>query len=328
MKAAWYDRNGAADDVLRVGTLDDPAPGPGEVMVRVAASAVNPSDVKSRAGSTRRMGFPRIVPHSDGAGVIEAVGSDVEASRVGEKVWLFSAQWERAFGTAAGLVALPSRQAPRLPAGLDFAEGACLGIPVMTAHRCLLADGPVDGKTVLVTGGAGVVGHYAIQLAKWAGAARVLTTVSSDKKARHALEAGADVAIDYRREDVGRRLREETGGYGIDRVVDVDLGANLATVLPALAPNAVIAAYASMGAPDITISFYAIFRLNPTIRPVLVYTMGSEAEAAAIGDIERWASTGKPRFAIAERFPLEQIAAAHAAVEQGAKLGHVIVDLA
>lgn len=327
MKAAWYDRNGAAAEVLQVGTLDDPAPRPGEVLVRIAASAVNPSDVKSRAGSTRKMAFPRIVPHSDGAGTIVAVGEGIDPGRIGEKVWLFSAQWERPLGTAAGLVALPSWQAPRLPAGLDFAQGACLGIPVMTAHRCLLADGPAAGKTVLVTGGAGVVGHYAIQLARWAGAARVLATVSSEEKARHALTAGADATIDYRREDVARRLREETGGHGIDRVVDVDLGANLAAIAPALAPHATIAAYASMGAPDVTLPFYAMFRLNPTIRPVLVYTMGAEAEGAAIRDIERWVLVGGPRFAIAARFPLERIAEAHATVERGDKLGHVIVDL-
>ena len=181
MRAAWYEKNGGAAEVLRLGEMPDPEPGPGEVRVRVAASGLNPTDVKARAGS-RPMGFPRIIPHQDGAGVIDRVGPGVPASRLGERVWVYIVQWQRPFGTAAEYVCVPAPRAITLPANLTFAEGACLGIPGVTAHRCLFADGPIEGQTVLVTGGAGAVGHYAVQLAKWSGA-RVITTVSSGEKA-------------------------------------------------------------------------------------------------------------------------------------------------
>ena len=170
MYAAWYEMNGAAADVMKLGELPDPEPGPGEVRVRLRASAVNPSDVKGRAGS-RKIMWERIVPNSDSAGVIDRVGPGVDASRVGQRVWTYNAQWERPYGTSAQYVALPATLAVPLEDELSFEQGACLGIPVMTAHRCLFADGPIAGRTVLVTGGAGVVGHYAIQLAKWAGRA-------------------------------------------------------------------------------------------------------------------------------------------------------------
>lgn len=326
MKAAWYEANGAAGDVLVVGSMDVVPPGPGDVRVRVMASGVNPSDVKGRAGTTRKIAWPRVIPQSDGAGIIEAVGTGVPESRIGERVWIFNAQWNRPFGTAAEFCTLPGWMAPPLPPPLDFAAGACLGIPVMTAHRCLFAEGPLNGLNVLVTGGAGVVGHYAIQLARWGGAARVIATVSGPEKAAHAMSAGADDTIDYRREDVAARLQALTGGAGIHRVVDVDLGTNLPQYMSALATGASIAAYASMGEPEPKLPFYALFRLNVAIRPVLIYTVPRPGLDAAIADIARWAGSGKARFAIARRHPLEQIIAAHEEVEAGQKLGHVILE--
>src|SRR5690348_5866957 len=181
MRAAWYERNGAARDVLTVGEMPDPVAGPGEVVVRIHASGVNPSDVKSRQGTRGPMAFPRVIPQSDGAGIIAAVGEGVAASQIGQRVWVYNAQWQRPFGTAAELVALPASMAVPLPEGVGFAEGACLGIPASTAHHAVFADGPVARKTVLVTGAAGGVGHYAIQLARWGGA-RVLATASSEEK--------------------------------------------------------------------------------------------------------------------------------------------------
>ena len=174
MRAAWYEKNGLAAEVMRVGELPDPEPAAGEVRVRLHASAVNPSDVKARGGS-RPIRWPKLIPNSDGAGVIDNVGEGVKR-KVGERVWVFNGQWDRAFGTSAEMIAVPQALAVPLPDHISFEQGACLGIPVMTAHRALFADGPISDKTVLVTGGAGVVGHYAIQLAKWAGA-RVVTTV-------------------------------------------------------------------------------------------------------------------------------------------------------
>jgi NADPH:quinone reductase-like Zn-dependent oxidoreductase len=273
------------------------------------------------------MAFPRVVPHSDGAGTIDAIGEGVIGWSVGERVWVYNAQWRRPSGTAAEQVVLPAAQAVPLSAGTSFVEGACLGIPAMTAHRCLFADGPLRGRSVLVTGGAGAVGFYAIALAKWAGAT-VLTTVSSPQKAAQAREAGADHVIDYKREKVADRVREATGGAGVDRIVEVDLGANLAESLAALAPHGVIAVYASMGEPEPKFPVYPLMIKNATARFVLVYEMPEAAKAAAREDITRFLESGKARHAIAARFPLAETAAAHREVESGAKMGQVVVEIA
>jgi NADPH2:quinone reductase len=323
MFAAWYEKNGPAAEVMKVGELPDSEPGAGEVRVRLYASAVNPSDVKARAGN-RPIRWPKLIPNSDGAGVIDKVGAGVDGRRVGERVWTFNGQWDRAFGTSAQCVALPAALAVPLPAALSWEQGACLGIPVMTAHRCLFADGPVVGKTVLVTGGAGVVAHYAIQLAKWYGAT-VVTTVSSDAKAAHARAAGADFVIDYRREDVVARIRALVGG--VDRVVDVDFGRNLPVTSQVLKTNGVIASYASMGDMEPKFPYRNLFQLNPTIRPVFVYTMSDAAKAQSHEDIARWIAGTKPIFAIAGRYPLREVVAAHLAVERGEKIGHVILTI-
>jgi NADPH2:quinone reductase len=323
MLAAWYEKNGAAAEVMKVGELPDPQPGRGEVRVRLHASAVNPSDVKARAGS-RPIRWPKLIPNSDGAGVVDKVGPGVTSHRVGDRVWTFNGQWDRPFGTSAQMIALPAKLAVPLPEALTWEQGACLGIPVMTAHRCLFADGPIAGKVVLVTGGAGVVAHYAIQLAKWAGA-KVVTTVSSDAKAAHARAAGADIVINYRNESVVERIKAETGG--VDHVVDVDFGKNLPVTAKVLRPNGVIASYASMGDLEPKFPYRDLFALNPTIRPVLVYTMPDAAKAHAHTDIARWLKEAKPVFAIAERYPLRDVVKAHLAVERGEKIGHVILTI-
>ena len=323
MHAAWYEKNGPAADVLKYGELPDPQPGPGEVRVRLHASAVNPSDVKARAGS-RPIRWPKLIPNSDGAGVIDRVGAGVKSHRVSDRVWTFNGQWDRPFGTSAQYITLPAALAVPLPDKLSWEQGACLGIPVMTAHRCLFADGPITGKTVLVTGGAGVVAHYAIQLAKWAGA-KVVTTVSSEIKAAHARAAGADVAINYRTENVVERIRAETGG--VDRVVDVDFGKNLPVTSQVLRADGVIASYASMSDLTPKFPYRELFQLNPTIRPVFVYTMADEAKAQAHADIVRWLAEARPVFAIAERYPLIEVVKAQLAVERGEKIGHVILAI-
>jgi NADPH2:quinone reductase len=323
MQAAWYETNGAAADVLKVGERPDPEPAAHEVRVRLHVSAVNPSDVKARGGS-RKVIPPYVIPGSDGAGVIDAVGPYVDPGRVGERVWIYNAQWGRPFGASAQHVCLPEALAVRLPAPLDFAHGACLGIPCMTAHRCLFADGPVVGLNVLVTGGAGVVGHYAIQLAKWAGA-RVIATVSSPEKAAHARAAGADAVVDYRRGDVVREVRAAVGG--IDRVVEVDLGVNLPDTSELLRPNGVIAAYATTGKPVPELPYATMLWKNPLVRQVFVYTMPDAAKQQAIADIARWVVESAPVFAIAARLPLAQAVDAHRAVESGTKIGQVLLDL-
>ncbi|HEV7666756.1 MAG TPA: NADPH:quinone reductase, partial [Chloroflexota bacterium] len=233
MRTAWYERQGEPDEVLVVGQLERPRLEAGEVLVRVHASGVNPSDTYGRRGSQAPMAFPRIIPHQDGAGVIEDIGQGVPRERIGERVWVYEATLNRPGGTAAEYTTVPAQRAVRLPESVSFDAGACLGIPALTAHRALFADGPVAGQTVLVTGGAGAVGSAAIQLAKWAGAGTIIATVSSDDKARVAREAGADHVVNYRTQDVAAEIRRITSevdagaGWGVDRIVDVDFGANL-----------------------------------------------------------------------------------------------------
>ncbi|MBI2156514.1 MAG: NADPH:quinone reductase [Candidatus Rokubacteria bacterium] len=326
MRAAWYEKNGPAAEVLRVGEMPVPEPGPGEVRVRVVASGLNPTDVKSRAGS-RPMGFPRVVPHQDGAGVIDAVGPGVPAARVGERVWMFIVQFQRPWGTAAEFTVVPAKLAVTLPRATGFAEGACLGIPAVTAHRCLFADGPVAGQTVLVTGGAGAVGHYAVQLAKWGGA-RVIATVSSPAKAARAAAAGADHTVNYRTGDPAAEILALTGGAGVDRIVDVDFGGNLATSLKVVKVNGTIAAYASMGDAEPKLPFYALMTRNVTVRPVLIYTMPERAKDDAAADVVRLVEAGRLQHQIGARFPLARIVEAHEAQESGQVIGNIVVDVA
>jgi len=326
MKAAYYDRQGPAREVLQVGNLPDPAPGPGEVLVRVEMSGVNPSDVKGRQGGRAPMAHPRIVPHSDASGTIVAVGDGVSPARIGEHCWTYNVQWERAFGTAAELVVLSADRAVPLPQGMDFASGACLGIPAMTAHRAVFADGPVTDKWVLVTGGAGSVGHYAIQFAKWGGA-KVITTVSGDAKAAHARQAGADVVLNYRTDDVVACVLELTDGKGVDRIVDVEFGGNIDVTQKVIRLNGTIASYASAAVREPAIPFYVFMYKNVTLRTVLVYNMPEEAKAAAIRDIARAQGDGALKHAIGATFSLDEIAAAHEAVEQGTMIGNVVVQV-
>src|SRR5690349_13638657 len=242
MRAAYYEANGAAAQVLRLGDLTTPEPGVGEVRVRLATSGVNPSDVKSRAGLTRKIAFPRVIPHSDGAGVIDMVGDGVPPARVGERVWTWNAQWKRPFGTCAEYIVLPAALAVRLPDDIGFAEGACLGIPAMTAYHAVAVAEAWAGSTLLVSGGAGAVGNYAIQFAKARGAV-VITTVSSEEKGKLALRAGADHVVDYKREDVGERVMELTDKAGVDAMIELDLTANAPLMPAVLRPRGTVVVY-------------------------------------------------------------------------------------
>ena len=329
MRAAWYEKKGPARDVLTVGELPDPKAGPGEVLVRVMASGINPSDTKGRGGARGNLAMPfeRIIPHQDGAGVIEAVGEGVPEERVGERVWLYEAQLGRAFGTAAEYVALPAAKAVSLPGRASFVEGACLGVPAMTAHRCVFADGPVDGKTVLVTGGAGAVGFYAIQFAK-RGGARVIATVSSEDQVRIARRAGADLAINRRTDDVVAGAAGFAGDErSVDRIVEVAFGANLETSLRMLRPNGVIAAYSSDAVPEPVLPFWPLVLLDATVRFVLVYAMPAEAHAAAADYITGAAAEGWLQHNVATTLPLSSIAEGHELVESGKAGGKVVVEL-
>lgn len=331
MRAAWYEKKGCAGDVLEIGEMPVPMPKPGEVLVAIKASGINPSDTKGRGGNRGNvdMPYPRIVPHQDGAGIIAAVGDGVSKSRIGERVWLYEAQLGRAFGTAAQFVSLPSSQAVKLPGTMSFVEGACLGVPALTAHRCVFADGPVRGKTVLVTGGAGAVGFYAIQFAAYEGAT-VIATVSNEKQAETAKRAGADLVINRKKEDIVARSAEFVGGAderSVDRIVEVAFGANLATSLRMLKPNGVIATYSSDLDPEPVVPFWSLTGLDATVRFVLVYVMNADAHREAIAYVTQAASEGWLLHNIGQVMPLDAIVDAHELVESGQGGGKVVLSI-
>lgn len=325
MKAAWFDSFGAAADTLVVGELPRPAPGAGEVLVRLSTSGVNPSDVKKRAGA-----FPNllddglVIPHSDGAGVIEAVGEGVPRSRIGERVFVYQAQYGRRFGTAAEYVALDQLRAPRLPDNASMEVGACIGIPVMTAHRCVFADGPVKDETILVTGGAGRVGYYAIQWAKWAGAT-VVATASNPADAQTCTETGADHVVNHREPNWGDAVLDCTGGSRVDRVLDVEFGANLAEVLKCIRTGGTIATYSSTAVKEPQLPFLQMMFMDLTIRMVIVYAMPEEAKALAVADTCRLLEQNALRHRIAHSLPLDAIVKSHQLIEQGGFGGCVVI---
>lgn len=322
MRAALYDRYGTAGDVLRVEEIERPEPGPGEVRVRVEVSGINPTDWKSRTGATPRPidGFQ--IPHHDGTGMIDKVGEGVDPARTGERVWLWMAAAGRRWGTAAQWSVVPARQAVRLPGGVPAELGASLGVPAMTAHRCLFSDGPLDGKTVLVAGGAGAVGHFAIELAKHAGAT-VITTVSGPEKADLATRAGADHVVNYRDADAADRIRSLAPP--VDRVIELALGANLQLDLAVTRPHAHIVTYAAEPA-DPVLPVRACMTANVTLRFVLLYGIPPAAFDQAARDITTALTDGKLTGLPVTRFALDDVAAAQDAVEAGA-LGKVLIDL-
>ena len=326
MLAAFYQRQGRARDVLRIEELPDPEPMAGEVRVRMKTSGVNPSDIKSRSGSTgRKMAFPHIIPHSDGAGVIDAVGPGVPAKRVGERVWLWNAQWKRAWGTAAQYVTLPSEQAVLLHDGVGWAEGACLGIPAMTAWQAVRLAGAEPGRTLLVMGAAGAVGHYAVQMARARGA-RVIGTVSSDQKAAHARAAGANYVIGRHTEDVAARVSDLTRGFGADAVVEVDVAAN-ANLLPGvLRPPGVAVVYGT-GSTEVTIPGGWMLFSSITLQFMLVYELTQADRASAVAGLQSMMKHNALQHTVGLRLPLTEIAAAQDAVEAGSVIGNVVLDI-
>jgi len=321
MHAAWYEKNGAAAEVLHLGEIETPKPGPGDVRVKLKTSGVNPSDVKTRAGTARKIAFPRVIPHSDGAGIIDAVGEGVAASRVGERVWTWNAQWKRPFGTAAEYIVLPENQAVRLPDAIGFEAGACLGIPALTAWHAIDIAGTGSGSTLLIAGGAGAVAHYAIQFAKARGAT-VIATVSSPEKAKIARDAGADHTIDYKSENVSERVMALTKG-GVDAVIEMDLTANAALLPGVLRPRGALVVYGTGPQVQFPGSFCLVN--NITVKFLLVYELTADERTRAIADITRMLGANALRHNIAASFPLTDIVKAHEAVESGKVAGNVVV---
>jgi len=327
MRAAWFEEFGQAANVLIVGEQPGAEPRQGEVLVRLMTSGVNPSDVKKRAGS-----FPNllddglVIPHSDGAGVIEKVGEGVADSRIGERVWVYQAQYGRRFGTAAEYVAIDASRAVPLPEKTSFEIGACLGIPAMTAHRCVFADGPVDDQTILVTGGAGRVGHYAIQFAAQAGA-RVITTACESQDKSNCTRAGAVATVNHREADWAAAVLQINGGQTVDRVIDVEFGANLPEVLNVIRPGGTIATYSSTQVTEPKLPFFQMLYMDLTIHFVLVYAMPEEAKQLAIAAITDKLINEQLQHRVAHKVPLADIARAHELIEQGGFRGGVVLTL-
>ena len=321
MKAVIATQSGPAARVLSIREIPTPEPQAGEVRVRIATSGINPSDVKRRnvapAGSP--LEYPEIIPHSDGAGTIDAVGANVPAHRLGERVWIYNAQWQRPFGTAAEYCVVPSALAVPLPANIGFAEAASFGIPALTAYHAIHIDGPVSGLTLLVQGGAGAVAFYAIQFAKAAGA-----TVSSPEKAAYARRAGADHTIDYKTEDRAARVAAFTDGRKVDRIIEVDVAANALTYPDLLAEHGKAVVYGS-GSPTAVIPA-SFIRWSTTLQFFIVYRLCELQRAAAIAGIDVMLRANVLDHGDVRRFAFDRVVEAHEAVESGS-FGNVILDV-
>jgi len=324
MKAVWYTEQGAATQVLRYGDQPTPHAAAGQVRVALHASGVNPADMNRRAGNGYSMEGPLVIPHSDGAGVVDEVAGEVDTQWLGRRVWLYNGQrGGRLYGTAAQYIALDVDLVAELPDAISFEQAACLGIPCMTAHRCVTLASNLSGATVLVSGGAGAVGHYAVQWAKRFGA-RVIATVSSSEKAHRAESAGADLVLDYRRENLGARIRAFAPS-GVDHIVDVDFGGNLPVFFPLMAVNGSIAYYATRGNRSPVWPAAEAMRRNIAAHAVLLNNAPVAARRRAQADIGAWLIEGGMQHSVASVHALERTADAHLAVESGTKQGTVVV---
>ena len=324
MKAVWYEKTGSASDVLRVGEISDPHPKAGEVLVNVKASGVNPSDVKIRAGARGDLQHPIVIPHSDGGGIIVDVGEGVSSDRIGEHVWIWNGAFRRAFGTCAELIALPAMQAVKMDQNTSFEAAACMGIPASTAYYGILANGSVEGQTIMVSGGAGAVGYYGIQLAKWSGA-NVISTVSGDEKASIAKNAGADLVLNYKKDDVIEAVSDFTEGVGVDRILEVEFGSNLSINEGVIKNNGVIATYASAGVMEPVLPFYNLMFKGVKIDTYLIYTVPEANRKDIISGISSALNDKVLSHMVTESYALENIVDAHESMEGGSVIGNIVV---
>jgi NADPH2:quinone reductase len=326
MRAAYYEKLGAASDTLRIGNVDTPEPGPGEVRLRIHTSGVNPSDVKARQfGRGGGMPYPLIIPQSDGAGVIDAVGDGIASGRIGRRAWVMNGQYGRPFGTSAEYIVMPEKYVIDLPDGPDFAEAACFGIPFLTAWRAVTMFGDVSGKDILIQGGAGAVAQHAIQVAKRKGA-RVLTSISSQEKAEYAKAAGADIALNYRDDDFAAQVLNETGGKGADLIVEVNVSGNSPTYADILAERGKVVIYGTSDAMA-QVPGMAFIRKGATLKWFIVYEISDEERDQGVAELNAMLSEGALETKIAKRFSLDETIAAHEAVEKAAYIGNIVVEV-
>lgn len=325
MKAAWYEMNGSAHDVLIVGELATPTPGPGEVLVRLETSGINPSDVKAR--QRRPLQADRIVPHSDGGGIIHSVGNGVSKRRLGERVWIWNGQWKRTMGTASEFIALPDAQAVALPDAADFQVAACLGIPALTALHAIRLAGNLEGKTVLITGAGNAVGHYVSQLARLRGAT-VIGTAGSDERQAHARSAGVSHIIDYKRENVADRVKDLTHGAGAHTIIDMDFSSTASLIgNGALMPHGSLITYGSNAVGPLVVDFRAMLWDSLKIQAFLVYDLTQEDRDWALKELNSLLCSGQLIHAIGVVYPLDHIVKAHELVESGTSVGNVMLSL-
>ena len=326
MKAAWYEKNGAARDVMIVGEQPTPQPAAGEVRVQLHCSGVNPSDVKSR--TARPLGGPLIIPHSDGAGIIDAVGEGVDKSRLGERVWTWNAQWQRPMGTAAQFVCLPSAQAAGLPNDVSFQAGACMGIPGLTALQAVRIAGDVTMQTVLVTGASSAVGHYVTQMLKRLGA-KVIGTVGSEAKAAHAKAAGADHCLFYKSEDVVARVKELTGGKGVDTIIDMDFSTTIQYMAQGvLRPHGHLVCYGSNSPAEIPVNFRPLLFNSYTLSFFVVYDIPEDQREPCVFILNSMLKNKQLTHSIGAEFSLDQVVQAHETVEAGKTIGNLVINIA
>ena len=326
MKAAWYEQTGPPDNVLKVGEIDDPIPGEGEVRVRIVSSGINPGDVKKRQDTFGvGMAFPRIVPHSDGAGIIDSVGAGVDEKRIGERVWCYGAQSYRPFGTAAEFCVVPTDQAVELPNGVAFETGACLGIPGLTAYRAVTVAGDPKDRNLLVQGGAGAVGQCAVALAHSLGAF-VIATVRSETDVERARAAGADKVIQTRTNDVVDSVHELCP-EGVDHIIEVAFHANIEADETVLRQGGTVATFAS-GVPDPKIPFWPLVFKNVSIHFLGSDDFEKEVKVSGARAINRALSGGWSGPVIGARFGLDDIVSAHQAVEGREVRDRVVLSIA
>lgn len=327
MKSVYYDHFGNAADVLTLATLDTPIPAAGEVTVRMAFSGVNPSDIKARAGSrpgVLKPAFPQVIPHSDGAGVIESVGSGVSPDRIGSRVWIWNGQWQRAFGTGSTHITLPTEQAVDLPDSVSLETGAILGIPGLTAAEAVFGAGDVTGQTLLVSGGGGTVGYLAVQLAVWGGATVIATC--SDRDIARVKAAGAQTVLDYRSETLAEDILAANNGAPVDRILEVEFGANVMMNAAVIKINGTIAAYGSQIEMTPILPFGPLLFKAATIDIILIYLLPFAERQERITRLNSAFADGALTCPVAQIYPLQDCAAAHDAVFAGGRAGAILVD--
>ncbi len=327
MHAITYDSFGSAADVLKSADLPCPDPAAGEVTVKLVYSGVNPSDVKSRAGGrpgVTKPAFDQIIPHSDGAGEVVAVGAGVDAARIGQRVWIWNGQWQRPFGTASSHITLPAQQAVPLPDAVSFETGASLGIPGLTACHAVFGGGDVAGDTVLIQGGAGTVGLLAVQLAKWGGAKVIATCSPKDMEAVRA--AGADHVIDYRADDLPAQVLAANDGAFVETIVEVEFGINIAMDTEVIAPNGRIAAYGAAKELSPTLPFYPLLFKAVTIDIILIYLLPPAEREQTITRLHNALSDGALDCPVEKIYPLAETVQAHQSVEAAVRSGAILID--